>query len=221
MIEGISSGVAPIFVDPKGQNYIIVVKGANDGLRPSDVDAAADMLRQVDCIVLQLEVPIETVYHTIRFARAHGVRCILNPAPGQKLDVAEVARVDYFVPNETEAEIISGKKVGNLDEARACAAYLLELGIPRVIITLGDKGALLAGGEGIELVPAFAVQTVDSTGAGDAFIGSFATFLAEGVDEKEALRRANLYAALSTTGIGTQKSFVDRDRFEQEWARRG
>ncbi len=221
VIEGVSSGVAPIFVDPKGQNYIIVVKGANDGLRPSDVDAAADMLRQVDCIVLQLEVPIETVYHTIRFARAHGVRCILNPAPGQKLDVAEVARVDYFVPNETEAEIISGKKVGNLDEARACAAYLLELGIPRVIITLGDKGALLAGGEGIELVPAFAVQTVDSTGAGDAFIGSFATFLAEGVDEKEALRRANLYAALSTTGIGTQKSFVDRDRFEQEWARRG
>lgn len=220
VVPGTSSGVAPIFVDPKGQNYIIVVKGANDALLPSDVDRAAGILRACDCIVLQLEVPLETVFHAIRFARKHGVRCILNPAPGQKLDLARVAEADYFIPNETEAEIISGRSVGSVEDARACAAHLIDRGVPRVIITLGDKGALLAGADGIELLPAFRVATVDTTGAGDAFIGSFATFLAEGMAERDALHRANLYAALSTTGVGTQKSFVDRERFEKEWANR-
>jgi ribokinase len=221
VVRGTSSGVAPIFVDPQGQNYIIVVKGANDRLLPADVDAAADVLTASDCIVLQLEVPLETVFYTMRFARTHGVRCILNPAPGQKLDLAEVAHADYFIPNETEAEIISGRTIGGVDDAKACAESLLGRGVPRVIITLGEKGALLAGRDGIELLPGFRVATVDTTGAGDAFIGSFATFLAEGLAERDALRRANLYAALSTTGVGTQKSFADRARFETEWASRG
>jgi ribokinase len=220
IVHGTSSGVAPIFVDPKGQNYIIVVKGANDALLPPDVDKAADVLRASDCIVLQLEVPLETVFYTMRFARQHGVRCILNPAPGQKLNLAEVAQAEYFIPNETEAEIISGRSIDGEDDARACAEYLVERGVPRVIITLGEKGALLASRDGVELLPAFRVATVDTTGAGDAFIGSFAAFLGEGLSERDALERANLYAALSTTGVGTQKSFVDRDRFENEWASR-
>jgi ribokinase len=215
-----SSGVAPIFVDPKGQNYIIVVKGANDALLPADVDRAADILRASQCIVLQLEVPLETVFYTMRFARTHDIKCILNPAPGQKLDLAEVAYAEYFIPNETEAEIISGRTIASVDDARSCAAYLIERGVPRVILTLGEKGALLASRDGVEHLPGFPVATIDTTGAGDAFIGSFATFLGEGVSERDALRRANLYAALSTTGVGTQKSFVDRARFEQEWASR-
>jgi ribokinase len=96
---GVSSGVAPIFVDSAGQNRILVVKGANDRLLPSDVDTAAPLLRTADCIVLQLEVPMETVYYTLRFARQHGIRSILNPAPGQPLDLAQAAYADYVIPN--------------------------------------------------------------------------------------------------------------------------
>jgi len=218
-VEGVSSGVAPIFVDSSGQNRIIVVKGANDALKPADVDAASAVLTKVDCIVLQFEIPLETVYYTIQFARKNGIRCILNPAPAQPIDTKAIRDLDYFVPNESEAESITGLPVRNLEEAKGSAEKLLASGIGRVIVTLGANGALLAGREGMEHIAAFPVKSVDSTGAGDAFIGSFATFLGEGLAEREAVRRANLYAGLSTTTVGTQKSFYDRTRFDAEWAK--
>lgn len=217
-VEGLSTGVAPIFVEPNGQNRILVIKGANDALKPADVDAAADTLKSVHCIVLQFEIPLETVYYTIAFARKHGIRCILNPAPARAVDMAAIEGLDYFVPNESEAEAITGLPVKSVDDAKRCAEKLLKGGIRRVIITLGSKGSLLASAEGSEHVPPFAVNAIDSTGAGDAFIGSFAVFLGEGLPEKEAVRRANLYAGLSTTGVGTQTSFYDRERFEREWS---
>jgi ribokinase len=220
-VEGVSSGVAPIFVEPSGQNRIFVVKGANDELKAADVDRAAEMLKSVDCIVLQFEIPLETVYYTVAFARKNGIRCILNPAPGQPIDVAAIKDLDYFVPNESEAETITRMSVKNLEDAKKCALKLVADGIRRVIITLGANGSLLATREGIEHLPAFPVRCIDSTGAGDAFIGSFAVFLGEGLPEREAVRRANLYAGLSTTGVGTQKSFYDRSRFDPEWAARG
>jgi len=220
-VQGLSSGVAPIFVDPSGQNRIIVVKGANDALKPADVDEAAETLKTADCIVLQFEIPIETVYYTVQFARKHGIRCIVNPAPAQPVDMSALKDLDYFVPNESEAETISGAPVKNLDDAKSCASKLLSAGVRRVIITLGANGSLLATQGGMEHVSAFKVNAVDSTGAGDAFIGSFAVFLGEGLAEREAVRRANLYAGLSTTGVGTQKSFFDRARFEAEWLARG
>jgi len=219
-VSGVSSGVAPIFVEPSGQNRILVVKGANDELKPRDVDAAAGMLEAVDCIVLQFEIPLETVYYTIAFARKHAIRCILNPAPGQPFDIDAIKGLDYFVPNESEAETIIGMPVRNLEDAEKIAAKLLIHGISRVIITLGANGSLLAGRNGTEHLPAFALKSIDSTGAGDAFIGSFAVFLGEGLAEREAVRRANLYAGLSTTGVGTQKSFYDRQRFDAEWKMR-
>jgi ribokinase len=219
-VEGLSSGVAPIFVDPSGQNRILVVKGANDALKPADVDAAAETLKTADCIVLQFEIPLETVYYTVAFARKHGVRCIVNPAPAQHVDLLVLANLDYFVPNESEAETITGIAVHSVDDAKRCAGELVNGGIRRVIITLGSKGCLLAGIHSSEHVPAFPVKSIDSTGAGDAFIGSFAVFLAEGMPEQEAVRRANLYAGLSTTGVGTQKSFYDRQRFDAEWKSR-
>src|SRR3954454_8664958 len=107
-VEGLSSGVAPIFVEPSGQNRILVVKGANDAIKPADVDAAAGVLKSADCIVLQFEIPVETVYYTIEFARKHGIRCILNPAPGQSVNMLSLEGLDYFVPNESEAETITG-----------------------------------------------------------------------------------------------------------------
>jgi len=217
LTEGTSSGVAPIFVDSSAQNRIFVVKGANDRLSPSDVESAADLLSRADCIVLQLEIPLETVYYTLRYARQHGLRTILNPAPGQPLDMRQLAAADYVIPNETEAEAISGTPVQNLDQAKECALRLRECGLQRVIVTLGAGGALLAGPDGMEHIPAFPVQAVDTTGAGDAFIGSFACFLSDGYGEREAIARANLYAALSTRKSGTQKSFVPLGEFETEW----
>jgi ribokinase len=216
-VEGLSSGVAPIFVDPNGQNRILVVKGANDALKPADVDAAAETLKTTDCIVLQFEIPLETVYYSIAFARKHGIRCILNPAPGQPVDMRALTGLDYFVPNESEAETITGMAVENVADAKKCAEKLVAGGIRRVIITLGANGSLLASRDTSEHLTAFPVKSIDSTGAGDAFIGSFAVFLAEGAPEREAVRRANLYAGLSTTGVGTQKSFYDRARFDAEW----
>ncbi len=215
--EGVSSGVASIFVDPGGQNRIIVVKGANDTLSPEDVDAAAPLLGKADTIVLQFEIPLRTVYHTVRFAKTKSIRCIVNPAPAQPVDFKQVGSADYFIPNESEAEVITGMPVHSIEDAKKCAEHLLGQGMRRILITLGERGSLLAGSEGMELIPAFKVQAVDTTGAGDAFIGSFAVFLGGGLPEKEALTRANLYAALSTTKVGTQKSFWHREAFEKEW----
>jgi ribokinase len=216
-VPGVSTGVAPIFVDARGQNRIVVVKGANDALTPADVDRAASLLEQADCLVLQFEIPFETVIHAARFAVAHRIRCIVNPAPALPVDIAKLAGVDYLVPNETEAEALAGRPVRTESEIEACARTLLGCGVRRVILTLGERGALLADAHRMELIPAFHVETQDSTGAGDAFIGSFATFLVEGASEPEAISRANFYAALSTTKVGTQKSFCTREDFEKEW----
>ena len=220
IVDGVSSGVAPIFVDSRGQNRIIVVKGANDELRPGDVDRAADDLRRADCIVLQFEIPMETIYYTIQFARKNNIRCIVNPAPGMPADLETISQADYFIPNESEAETITKMPVTNVEEARNCARFLLDQGLRRVVITLGEKGALLGTPEETKLIPAFQVSTKDSTGAGDACIGSFAAFLGEGIEEAEALSRACLYAGLSTADIGTQKSFSTRADFETEWRSR-
>jgi ribokinase len=212
--------VAPILVEPDGQNRIIVVKGANDRLTPADVDAAAAALRTVDAIILQFEIPLQTIYHAIRFARAHRIRCIVNPAPAIPAELEELTGADLFIPNESEAEQLAGQPVRSEADAAACAATLLARGFPRVVITLGARGSLVADGTGLTHVPPFPVTCIDTSGAGDAFIGSLAVFLAEGVDEPEALSRASLYAALSTTRVGTQKSFPRRVDFEMEWARR-
>ena len=221
IVPGVPTGVAPIFVDPSGQNRIIVVKGANDRLLPADVDAAAAQLRGVDTIILQFEIPLETIYHTVRFARANNIRCIVNPAPALPADLGELAAADYFIPNETEAELIGGQPVRTVEEAVACANALLRKGFRKVVLTLGARGSLLADKSGAVHVAPYAVTAVDSTGAGDAFIGSLAVFLAEGVAEREAVSRANLYAGLSTTRVGTQKSFLKRAEFETECARYG
>jgi ribokinase len=219
-IEGVSSGVAPIFVEPNGQNRILVVKGANDLLRPADVDAASELLKSVDCMVLQFEIPLETVCYSIAFARKNGIRCIVNPAPAQPVELDALAGLDYFVPNESEAEAITGIPVRNVEDAKKCARKLLAGGVNRIFLTLGTNGSFLSGREGMEHIPAFSMTSVDSTGAGDAFIGSFAVFLGEGVPEREAVRRANLYAGLSTLNVGTQKSFYERPLYDAEWAAR-
>jgi ribokinase len=216
MTPGVSTGVAPIFVDSAGQNRILVVKGANDRLSPEDVYAAEDVISSADMVVFQLEIPLQTTILALEFAKKCRVRTIFNPAPAQTLNLRQLRNADYVIPNETEAEVISGMPVRNLDEARECVQKLMEGGLSRVIVTLGANGALF----GDQHIAPFGVEPVDTTGAGDAFIGSLAVFLSSGYSELEAISRANLYAALSTLSIGTQKSFADAERFNREWQRR-
>jgi ribokinase len=220
VIPAAATGAALILVAADGENRIIVAKGANDYLTPADVDAAAPQLAAAKMVLLQFEIPLETVYHTIRLAKAHNVRCIVNPAPALPADLAELALADYLVVNETEAEIMSGCQVQTQADLDACVDALLDRGMRRVILTLGARGAVLASRSARVHVPAFSVSPKDTTGAGDAFIGSLAVFLSEGRTEEEAVARANLYAALSTTRTGTQKSFPKRAEFEAEYVRR-
>jgi ribokinase len=220
VIPDVPTGAALILVESDGENRIIVAKGANDRLTPADVDAAAPQLAAADMVLLQFEVPLETVYHTIRLAEARNVRCIVNPAPALPADLGELARADYLVVNETEAEVLSGRKARSEGDLHACVDALLDRGMRRIILTLGARGALLASRDARVHVPPFPVAAIDTTGAGDAFIGSLAVFLTEGIPEGEAVSRANLYAAMSATRTGTQKSFATRAEFEAELSRR-
>ena len=215
-VAGASSGVAPIFVEPNGENAILIVKGANAHLAPADVDAAADALRRCRLILLQMEVPVETVYHTIEWGRANGVETLLNPAPAvANLDAERLRHTTFLMPNETELEILTAKPVGDLDQIAAAAGDLLLIGVRTVVVTMGARGALLVDKAGARRIEPVKVDPVDTTGAGDAFIGSFAHFYVENGDVEKALQMAARYAADSVTRRGTQKSYVTAREFDE------
>jgi ribokinase len=214
MVAGVSSGVAPIFVEPTGENSILIIKGANNHLLPADVDAAADDLLQCDLILLQLEVPLATIYHTVAFGTRHGKRVVLNPAPAtRELDLSKLRDVAFFTPNRGELSLLTAMPTDSLAEIEAAANKLLAGGIRTVIATLGHDGVLLVTPQGATHVPTVDVTPVDTTGAGDAFIGSFAHFLGGGADVARALHWAVRYAAHSVTGRGTQHSYADMATF--------
>lgn len=213
-VPGVSSGVAPIWVDADSQNRILIIPGANMHLMPADIEAAGDRLRQCGMIVLQLEIPLETVYAAIEFGNANGIPVLLNPAPASReLDIDFACRCDYFVPNETELEILTGMPVSTHDEIVAAAASLLSRGLKNLIVTLGDKGALWLHGDEQVTVSAPTVSAVDTTGAGDGFIGCFASEIAKGTDVEAALQLAVSYASHSVTGKGTQTSYATSEEF--------
>ena len=214
-VAGKSSGVAPIMVEPNGENCILIVKGANADLSAADIENAGEALKTCDLILLQLEVPLETVYAAIAFGKRHGVRTVLNPAPATpELDVEKMRDVSYFIPNETELAILTGLPVETEDEVIAAAQSLLAKGVEAVIVTLGGRGALLATGAGVKRIEPVKVSPVDTTGAGDAFVGSFARFHAAGLSLDAALARAARYAADSVTRRGTQKAYATAAEFE-------
>lgn len=204
------SGVAPIFVDDNAQNFIVVVPGANMGLSPADARRAAPAIQAADVLICQLEVPVETTMEAFRIAKAAKVRTILNPAPAAPLPDDLLGLCDLCVPNETETESLTGRPVATVEDAAVAGRILLGRGPRVVIITLGARGALMLDGGEMRHIPSVKVNAVDPTGAGDAFIGSLAVFLAEGASPVEAVGRANAVAALSVTRIGTQVSFPSR-----------
>lgn len=202
------SGVAPIAVDREGHNAIIIVTGANDLLSTADIETARPAIESADILVCQLEIPLDSTLAALRAARAAGVTTIFNPAPARASLPDELYRLsDIFCPNESETELLTGQSIGNLDEAAHAARDLLARGAGTVILTLGERGSLLVTAETCFHVPATPVRALDTTGAGDAFIGSLAYFLAAGKSLSDAMRRANYIAAISVQSSGTQTSF--------------
>ncbi|QKV17917.1 ribokinase [Oricola thermophila] len=213
-VAGKSSGVAPIFVEESGENSILIVKGANADLLPADVDAAEETLREADLILMQLEVPLETVRHTVKRAAEWGVPTILNPAPATpELNVGDLRSLSFLVPNESELALLSGMPTGSEEEIASAARSLIEQGIGTIIVTLGGRGARLVTADTVTPIDPVRVTPVDTTGAGDAFIGSFAHFFAATGDTEEALRQAARYAAHSVGRRGTQKSYASAEEF--------
>jgi ribokinase len=192
------SGVAPIAVDSEGHNSIIIVTGANDLLTEAEIEAARPAIAAAQVVVCQLEIPLEITLAALRLARQEGVMTIFNPAPAQASLPDELYRLsDIFCPNETETELLVGQPVETVAEAESAARVLLERGAGQVILTLGERGSLLVTAGDTSHVPVPSVKAMDSTGAGDAFVGSLAYFLASGKDVTEAMRRANHIAAIS------------------------
>lgn len=210
-----TSGVAPIFVDRDSNNSILIIKGANDLLTPADIEDAAEDIAKCKLIVLQLEIPLETVYAAIDFGNEHGIPVLLNPAPAHPdLDIERIKGATYFMPNETELALLTGLPVETIDEVRAAAQVLLGRGVQDVVVTLGSRGALWINGEREILIPATKVKARDTTGAGDAFIGCFSHYLVATGDVEKSLTIASRYAADSVTKLGTQISYATREEFD-------
>jgi ribokinase len=221
-MAGQSTGTATILVDRSGDNCILIVKGANGDLTPADVERAGEDLKTCDLILTQLEVPLETVYAALAFGKRHGVKTVLNPAPAvHDLDMERARNASFLMPNETELAILTGLPVESEAEVAAAAQTLVQRGLEAVIVTLGARGALLATGEAARRIAPVKVEAIDTTGAGDAFIGSFARYLAAGLALDAALEKATRYAALSVTRRGAQKSFAAKAAFEAFCAKLG
>jgi ribokinase len=202
-----SSGVALIVVDDNSQNAIVIVAGANGAMTPAVIDRFDAVLQAADVVICQLEIPDATVGHALKRARALGKIVILNPAPASRpLPADWFAAIDYLIPNESEAAALSGLTVDSLQTAENAASHLIALGAGKVIITLGAEGSLFASGKGFEHFPAPKVKAVDTTAAGDTFVGGFAAALAGGKSEAEAIRYGQIAAALSVTRAGAQPS---------------
>ncbi|MGV8984364.1 ribokinase [Clostridium sp.] len=210
-----ASGVAPIFVDKNSKNSILIIKGANKNLSPKDIEDASEQLKKCSLIVLQLEISLETVYYAIDFANKNHIPVLLNPAPCiPDLDLNYICKCDFFAPNESELGILTNKPVSTVDGIKEAAHYIADKGVKNVIVTMGSKGVLWLNNNEEHFVEAYKVNAVDTTGAGDAFIGCFAHFYVTTKDILLSLKRATAFAALSVTRYGTQSSYPTVDEFE-------
>jgi ribokinase len=206
-----ATGIASIWVDDKGQNSIIVAPGANARVARADIDAAAVAFRDARVVVAQLEIPLETVQYAFQLARKNNCLTILNPAPAQPLSRKILEHCDVVIPNEMETTQLTGIQVQDLESAQNAANVLKQMGARRVLVTLGDKGALFLDGDApAQPIAPFPVQVVDTTAAGDAFVGALAAALARDKDWTTGLREASAAGALAATKLGAQPSLPTR-----------
>jgi ribokinase len=207
--EGNASGVALITVSDDGQNTIVVAQGANALLSTEDIDRAIELFTPGSVLLTQLEVPIATITHAVEVAKAHGVTVVLNPAPAQSLDKSLLAMADYLVPNQHELALLTGE-----DDVDAGVEALRSLGVRSVLVTLGGEGSLLVSETTRLQTPAYRVKAVDTTAAGDAFVGAFGAALAAGNSTSEAVRWGTAAGAIAVTRTGAQPSLPTRAEVE-------
>jgi len=204
-----STGTALITVNADGQNSIVVVPGANATLGKEDIHALRKTIQSAGVLVLQLEIPLEVVMQAIDIAYAAGVIILLNPAPAMPIPPETLKKVSYLIPNESELALLSGLPTDDLEGCRRAAQVLLSKGCNQIVLTRGDQGAFVFNQTGKIFVPSFKVPVVDTTAAGDAFIGGLAAALADDIDLQIALLRASAAGALAVTKAGAQTSLPD------------
>ena len=211
-----ASGVALITVEAGGQNTIVVASGANSHLTTQDVSAAEASFEGASVLLLQLESPLAAVVRAIELARKYQAQVVLNPAPAQLLEVDFLSRVDYLVPNQSELALLTGMETIS-DALQALRAQGLRRGarVPTVIVTLGGEGVLVVKDSQELRLPAYSVQVIDTTAAGDAFVGAFAVALTEGLPLEIAAAWGNAAGALTVTRAGAQPSLPTRAEFKQ------
>jgi len=203
--ENVPTGVAVILIE-KGNNCIIVDPGANARLEVRDIEKLEGLIQKSSIVVVQLEIPFETVEYTIRLAKKHHVKVLLNPAPGRALSDELLAMIDILTPNESECEIITGMKIQSVEDAKSAASYLLKKGVKTVAITLGKNGAVYNFEDQWIHKPVPEVNVVDTTAAGDSFSGALAVAISKGEDIHKAIDFANAVGTLSVTKKGAQTS---------------
>lgn len=218
---GTATGVAIILVDDHGENSIVVVPGANDHVSSLDIEAARPTLETARVVLLQLEIPLETVEQVIRVAKRAGVPVILDPGPARPLAPDLLTMVDIITPNEHEAQVLAGEAMHDLDDAEDIAAKLLGWGTPNVLVKLGGAGVIMATKEGTWHIPAHKVAVEDTTAAGDSFAGGLAVALAEGYGLRQAVEFANAVGALAVTRLGAQSAIPTRQETERFLKERG
>lgn len=206
-----ATGIAKIIVEENGQNRILVVPGANYEVDNFYIDRHLDVIKNCDILVTQLEIPIETVRYSLKKAKEFGKITILNPAPAMKLDEEIILNSDYIIPNETELEILSGISVTDQESLVNAANILLNKGVKGLIVTLGSKGCLFISKTERKIFPAYKVKAIDTTAAGDSFIGGFVNGVASGLSFDEAIDRGTKVAAIAVTRIGAQTSIPSFD----------
>lgn len=209
-----ASGVAQIIVDEKGENSIVVAPGANQKLSREDIDNAEDQIRQADILLMQLEIPVDTILYAANKAHRLGKKVILNPAPATQLPDDLFTSLYMITPNENETELLTNIKVTDESSAAEAAKSLKNRGVRNVIITMGSKGAYVYTDELKQMVPAFDVQAVDTTAAGDCFNGALAVELSRGMDMIESVQYANRAASIAVTRPGAQASLPNREEVE-------
>ncbi|HEX2981537.1 MAG TPA: ribokinase [Anaerolineaceae bacterium] len=225
-VEGVTSsadtptGSAFIMVDSVGENCIVLSPGANARVTTQDIAAAAGEIRAAQAVLLQFEIPMPAVEMAVRLAHEAGRQVILNPAPFRPMAPELLAQIDVLVPNETEASALTGIQVGDVHSAGLAAQALLNQGVGSVIVTLGANGALLATRGGQRHIPAEKVTAVDTTAAGDAFIGGFTAGFVEGLSVEDAVEYAVCTSAIAVTRFGAQTSLPDEAEVKQLYAKR-